>query len=146
MKQIFIDVTAKLSEHPKLMWIDENKNQMNVVPGDRPPITFPAALVTLSYATNDLSRKTQQGQGILTVNLCFDFMGNTNQLTPAASRNESLKFYDTVDEVHALLQGFSTENFNALSRKRVTPVQRMDGYKEIQLQYSFEFQESLGGA
>lgn len=141
MKGLFTAVTAKLETLPALKWVDEDKGQMNF---ERPPVVFPCALVDIQLPnTEDLNSKMQDCDAVVTVRLGFDFSGNTNTKTPAAARERSLKYYDVVDAVYNLLQGWSGGEFNPLSRKSFVQEKRPDGYKVVAIQFGTAFRQSV---
>lgn len=139
MKDIFKEITAKLDTIPELRWIDEDKGQMNF---ERPPITFPAALVEINLPnTDNLNLKKQHAMARIRVRLCFNFGGNTSVVTPQAARDESLKYYDLVDKTFATLQGWATPIFNPLERRNFGHEKRPDGYKVVFMDFLTEFQD-----
>lgn len=139
MKSIFKAVTAQLETVAALQWIDEDKGQMNF---ERPPVLFPCALVDIQLPkTTDLNSKIQNCDAIITVRLAFDFHGNTNSKTPAAAREKSLAYYDVVDEVKKALQGWSTAEFNPLSRKSFYQEKRPDAYKVVAIPFATAFRD-----
>lgn len=140
MKTIFKEITAQLDTVLALRWADEQKGQMNF---ERPPVAFPAALVTLAVPqvkaiTDTVSHAKLQVQ----VMLCFDFMGDTSNQTPQESRDKSLEYYDAVEEVKAALKGFEGSNFNALEWvSGPVPIHRADAYKTVALTFSSAFND-----
>lgn len=139
MKQIFKDISARLALLPELEWVDKDKGQMNY---ERPPILFPAALLTLSVnRAENISKTLQGGQLQLRVKLCFGFAGNTNAKTPAQDLDRSLEYYDIVDKVFAQLQGWGTGEFNPLERVSFVPIQRPDGYTTEEMVFTADFRE-----
>ncbi|NJB36378.1 hypothetical protein [Croceivirga sp. JEA036] len=143
MKQLFKDITERLDGIAELNWVDEEKGQMNYTGAyDRPPLVFPAALVTLSIpGTQGLNDKKQIAQLQLAITLCFDFSGNTNSKTPTVERDKSLAYYDVVDAVYKALQGWSSGRFNPLDRISFRPIPRPDGYKTVQLVFASGFKD-----
>jgi len=137
MKTLFKAITAQLDTIPELKWVDEDKGQMNF---ERPPILFPAALVTIALPrTRNLTDKKQDTNALISVKLCFDYSGETSMVTPTVARDKSLGYYDIVEKVYKALQGFSTENFNPLVRNNVQPLPRPDGYKTTVIPFTTEF-------
>jgi hypothetical protein len=138
MKAIFVAITAKLEESA-MRWVDEDKGQMNF---ENPPVIFPAALVEIDIPTIEtLSRKAQNMEPTVTVRLCFDFIGKTSNATPKIARDKSLAYYDQVQEVYELLQGFEGASFNPLELKSLMQEKRPDGYKVVALRFGTEFHE-----
>ena len=141
MKTLFKAITAQLKTVTELKWIDEDKGQMNFT---KPPVLFPAALVTISYPSiQNLNNTKQRVSANITVKLCFDYGGNTNIETPEIARDQSLGYYDIMEAVHEALQGFTTGEFNELKRVNVLPILRPDAYKTTSVLYSTEFLDTI---
>lgn len=140
MKKIFKAITAQLDTVAALKWIDEDKGQLNF---ERPPVLYPAALITLSIpASRNMNRTLQSATLQVAVKLAFDFGGNTNAITPEEARDASLAYYDTVELVYKALQGFSTSEFNALERINFVPLPRPDAKKVMQMTFTSSFQDN----
>lgn len=116
MKTIYNALLSKLSEVTNLKWIDLDTGQLNAE--DRPAIAFPAALISIDIPTcNSMTDKLQYCTARISVRLVFENnVTRTNNKAPEAVKDESLKKYDTIADVYAKLQGYETEEFNALSR------------------------------
>lgn len=139
MKEIFKAIAAQLDTVTELRWVDEDKGQMNF---ERPPVAFPAALITISLPnTNNLNLRKQHAVVQVGVKLCFDFGGNTSSVTPMASRDESLKYYDITEKVYAALQGWATPLFNPLERRNLSHEKRPDIFKVVNMTFSTEFHD-----
>lgn len=138
MKNIYIDIMDKLiADVPELFWVDLQKGQMNYA---RPPILFPAALLKLQITkAQNLNTTKQKCDALITVDLCFDFTGNTDATTPITARNESLKYMDVKEKVFATLQGFKTANMNPLERVNEYETPRPDGYKVTSMTFTTSF-------
>lgn len=146
MKELFLAITARLQECEALAWIDEDAGQIDRY-DMRPDIALPAALVSISYpTTQDTGPAEDQEQIVtarITVRLVFDAMGESYTAAPEEVRATALARFDTAQEVHRLLQGFSDENqMNALTRLSMTPEPRRDGYKVVRAVYETNFIEA----
>ena len=141
MKELFKAITARLDTVPALKWVDEDKGQMNF---ERPPVLFPCALVDIQLPkTQDLNRKLQDCDAVITVRLAFDFSGNTSTITPVAARELSLAYYGVVEEVWKALQGWTDGDFNPLSRKSFYQEKRADAYKVVAIPFLTSFHEGI---
>lgn len=137
MKNIFIEITERLDTLAALKWVDEDKGQMNF---ERPPILFPAALVTIDLPnTTNITNKIQDAKMVVSVLLCFDYSGNTNTKTPSVERVKSLAYYDTVEQVKQLLQGWGGLEFNPMARSSFRQIKRPDAYKTVLLTFGSAF-------
>ncbi|WP_392471291.1 hypothetical protein ACF3OC_07945 [Sphingobacterium cellulitidis] len=133
MKELFLLLRERLMEIPGIAWVDLNKGQININQFDtRPSIDFPAVLLNISYPrTKKLSRLEQQCEVLVEVTIVFDFMDDTDSITPDVILEESLEVYDTVELVHRKLQGLMDVEVirSPLQRTGVRDVQRSDRLK-----------------
>ena len=143
MKTIYINIKNRLkTEVTSLKWIDLNKQQMRF---DKPPVTFPACLIDL-YApkTNNITTTLQQGTLLVKINLCFDWTGDrTSNAFSDEVAEDSLQYFDTVEEATKALQGFETDEFNELERINVSEPFIRQGYKVIEVSFTSSFRESF---
>jgi hypothetical protein len=139
MKQVYKDIANRTKEVVSIKHIDLDKGQMNF---ERPPVVFPAALISLSASTQNINNSLQACKGRITVKLCFDFTGNTSTDTPQANLDQSLSFFDVQEEVWNKLQGWATDNFNPLYRIAQVDTPRRDGYKVLEMIFETEWHET----
>lgn len=141
MKNIYLNIMDQLqAEVPELFWVDMQKGQMNY---QRPPVLFPAALVKIQLPkASNMNRSKQMCEAMITVDLCFDYNGNTDMTTPESARLESMKYMDIKEKVFAKLQGFKTDEMNALERVNEYEEPRPDGYKVTSISFMTSFIES----
>lgn len=129
-------LTAEVSE---LKWIDLDKGQMRF---ERPPVAFPAALISLQIAKSEnLNHTKQLVNAQIGIKLCFDFTGNTDASTPEAHRLNSLAYFDLVDKVFSKLQGWGTAELNPLERVNQYDEQRPDAYKVTVMTFTTAYYE-----
>lgn len=142
MKTIYNEILEKLiTDIPELKWIDLDTGQMNF---ERPPILFPAALITIQVPrAEDLNRSKQLCQANIIIKLCFDYTGQTSAITPKIDRDRALTYFDLIEKVFKTLQAWHTTEFNPLSRTNVFDEQRPDGYKVAGVSFSTEYYETL---
>lgn len=133
MKELFLLLRERLMAIPSISWVDLNKGQININQFDtRPSIDFPAVLLNISYPrTTKLSSLQQQCEVLVEVTIVFDFMDDTDSITPDGILKESLGVYDTVEIVHRKLQGLMNVDVirSPLQRTGVRDVQRSDRLK-----------------
>ena len=131
MKTIYKAVSAKIkSSVPAIAMVDYEKGQMNVKPGDRPALKFPAALIRIEIpGANDVTDKSQDCRARITVRLIFEVLkSETATIYSEDKINAALEPYDVIADVYAALQGFENADFNALSRKSSSDEKRSDAY------------------
>lgn len=121
MKTIYTAIIARLSEKvPALKWIDKEKGQLKKTgDGQRPSVAYPCALIGISLTScKDISDTIQDCKASVTVRLAFDpfLMNRTSAQADEEVREQHLEPYDLIADVYAALQGFSTDNFDSLSR------------------------------
>ncbi len=141
MKNIFNEIVKKMAvDFPEIPWVDWDKGQMNY---DRPPVVFPAALVTIQVPQSEnINNTLQLVNAIVTIKLCFDFTGNTSNITAEADRLKSLEYLDTVDKLYSKFQGWRTAEFNPLARINNLEEQRPDAYKVNSTSFKTAYHEA----
>ncbi len=123
MKTIYNAILGQLkslTDNKTLRWVDMEKGQLKQT-GDkeRPPLAYPCALIGIALPKcTDVTDKIQDCTATITVKLVFDPMlsERTSAAAPDDVRNKALDPYDVIADVYKTLQGFSTENFDCLSR------------------------------
>jgi len=118
-----------------------DKGQMNF---ERPAIVFPAALITIQIPqAENLNNTKQLVNAIVTIKLCFDFTGNTSNITPELERLKSLEYLDKVDKVYSKFQGWRTNEFNPFYRITNFSEQRPDAYKVNSTSFKTAYHEAI---
>ena len=144
MKTIYKAITDKLTaEVPALAWIDYDKGQMNVKPGERPPLKFPCALLRIEIPTaKDVTDTAQDATARITVRLFFETLkSETATAYVGDKQDKALEPYDLIADIYAALQGFDTADFDALSRKSSADEKRTDGYFGYQHIFTCNFED-----
>jgi|SRR5690606_12484583 len=142
MKNLFLYLRTKIMAVPSIAWVDLDKGQLSKYDpndGERPAIDFPAVLLKIEMPrTTKLSRKEQQGEVHITTTLVFDFMDDTDSITPDDILQQSLKVYDIAEEVHKALQGEVKAHIirSPLERTSLRDPDRPDKLKVIKQTYT----------
>ncbi|MDM1048046.1 hypothetical protein [Sphingobacterium hotanense] len=125
---------------PGVNWVDLNKGQVGsnafVL---RPSIDFPAILLNISFPrTSKLNRRDQQCEVTIETTIVFDFMDDTNSITPDDILQKSLEVYDLLDLIHGEMQGLMDVEVirSPLQRTGVRDVQRSDMLKTFVAVYT----------
>jgi hypothetical protein len=115
MKTVYKSLLARLKTIQELKYIDLDKGQFEI---DRPPVLFPAALISIQIAkTEEINKKLQSCQLLITIRLGWDFWSDTSSLTPEITLDKSLEYFDLIEKVFDTLQGWQDgQKFNPLSR------------------------------
>ena len=152
MKDLFTQIQDKLQEltigsatataEAFLRHTDEDTGQLDSYER-RPPVAFPCALITVQdLSANDIDTfgKTQQRVAQITIRLAWDFTGLTTDKTSAAHRAASLAYYDQLEKVYDLLQGFvPVVALTHLSNRGSRTERRPDRYKVLNQLYQCEY-------
>jgi hypothetical protein len=127
MKIIYDAILARIAaEIPELRYVDLDKGQFEQ---DRPPVTFPALLVSLQIpSTQENHRTNLHKQVMVTFRVGWDFWGNTSNITPTPNRSQSLEYFDLIEKIERTFQGWDdgSRRFNyfsqmALREERLRP-------------------------
>jgi len=121
MKTVYTAVMTRLqSQVPALSWIELNIGQLKTIEqGTALPITFPCALIGIDIPEcSDITDTIQDCKSVVSVTLAFDpiAIGTTSSNAIETEREQALAPYNIISDVYKALQGFETDNFNALSR------------------------------
>jgi hypothetical protein len=144
MKTIYKAIANKLAtDIPVLAWIDYDKGQMNVKPGQRPALKFPCALLRIEIpSASDITDTAQEATARITVRLFFEtFKQETAMAYTGDKQDKALEPYDTIADVYAALQGFETAEFDALSRSSSADEKRTDEYFGYQHIFTCKFED-----
>ena len=156
MKTIYTAITARLKEKvPAIRWIDFDKGQLDST--TRPSVAFPCALLTIAVDNaSSITDYIQNCRGRVRVRLAFDQQMKTDSASWSLSGgraepkpeaevpailDKALEPYDVIAEVYAALQGFGTENFDALSRVRQSMENSRHGLFVYFIEFSVEFED-----
>lgn len=139
MKTVYMSIMNRLaSEIPALSWIELNISQLKLIEkGELLPITYPCALIGISMPECiDITERTQDCRLAVEITLLFDpiEVGQTAANASEEDRNNALRPYDIISDVYKTLQGFGTDQFNALSR-----ISEGREYSEILYVYKINF-------
>lgn len=149
MKELYEAILDRLTAKvPDLKMIDFEMGQLDVLALDqRPSVLFPCAFVDISYPLCD-----DQGDGIqlvtarANIRLAFECPLPTDSRASEARRAAALAIFETVDDVYKALQGYSTTEFSAFSRKSQTPDNRYAGIKIINMIFETTFEDDTAEA
>lgn len=146
-KEIYLAVANRLkSQVPELKWIDWDYGQLN---DEQPPINYPAALIDIGY---DDCRNIEEGEAATTqrvsatisVKLIFKPAGNSFIGAAADNIMAALAPLDTVQAVHAALQGWKEPGvFAGLARSRGNSQPNRTKLKVYLVRYQTAFINSL---
>lgn len=115
MKVIYKAIIKRIREKvPQIKWVDLDLGQIEK---QKPDVAFPCALISINITkTKPITDFTQYCDAVIEVRIAFDTNLRTSVDAPDTVRDYSLSIYDTIADVYAALQGYSTENFDSLNR------------------------------
>lgn len=142
MKTIYLAVMAQIkAQVPGIKWIDLDTGQLDAQ--TRPAVAFPCALVGIGITPKtNITDTIQDCKAIITIRIALDNMGKTSEITPALQREKSLAVYDTIADVYKALQGFSTANFDSLTRIKQGREKSRHGLFQYRFDFSTEFEDN----
>lgn len=138
MKELFKLLRSTLMGVQSIRWVDLDKGQIDQYE-TRPAIDFPAVLLNIELPNTDkIGSTSQQCDVMITVQVVFDFMDDTDSGTPTQILDKSLDVFDIVKEVHEKLQGLRKINVvrKPLERKSTRTPKRPDRIKVFQSIYN----------
>lgn len=139
MKIIYNTILDKLMEITAFRWADMDKGQLDI---PNPPVDFPCALIRIDLPKcDDIGGNAQQVISGVTIRLAFKFTGQTSASTPEEVRNQSLSYFDTIEEVYKKFQGLTTDELSAFSRKQGFHEPRLDGITVYAMRFETDFQD-----
>lgn len=119
MKALYKKVLAKFADElPKFIWVDKDKGQLNTY-DTKPAIGYPACLIAMNISNaRDRGDGSQMCDMQIVFRLAWDFTGETNAGTLEANLNQSLAYYDDLDDVFEAFQEWEDEEgtFNPWDR------------------------------
>jgi len=131
-------------EVPAIRWIDWDKGQLKVK--GRPSVAFPCALLGIHIAgANDITPTIQHCNTIVRIRLAFDQPMKTDSASRPEHLDKALEPYDIISDVYKALQGFSTPNFDPLSRMKQMEETNSHGLFTYIIDFRTEFEDNTAG-
>lgn len=139
-KEIYESIADRIgSEVSALRWIDLDNGQFESP--DRPSVAFPACLIDMAYPLcEDQGETVQNVTCQVTLRVAFLLSGPTSNANTQV-RGESLSIFQVLEDIHAALQNWDTDQLGSFSRRSVTPERRNDGIKVYRMVYQSIFEE-----
>jgi hypothetical protein len=126
MKALYLKTLAKLAELPAIKYTDRDRGQIDRY-DTRPAIAFPCALISISQPRRkNLTSRTQQVQAQITIRLAFERLQDASSISSESRRLKALEYYDMVEAVENLLQGYGDTQMNRWECTSITDEQRPD--------------------
>lgn len=130
MKSLFAQLLLKLSDHikstvPKIRWIDQDLGQLENYE-IRPAVSWPCVLIDFTETSYEQMQKNRQlGNMTFTLRLGFDNFSSSANISPQATKEKALEFYEIEQELYEAVQGYTADDLmqdctriNAATEKR----------------------------
>ena len=134
MKALYNEILTRLqSEVTEIAEIDFETGQLETIFGEtptRPSVELPCALVDIDYpqcSDEEEAGTIQTIRAKVSIKLAFEVQKPTDSLASEVNRSAGLAFLDVVQKVYEAFQGYSTDVFEAFSRRSQSPDKRFDG-------------------
>lgn len=147
MKTIYKAILARLKpfiDNGTIKWIDWDKGQLKKTgEKDRPDVNYPCALIRISLSNcTDVTDHIQDCKALVTITLAFNVESQrTSADVPEEVREQHLEPYDVIADVYSLLQGYYTDDFSPLSRKKAGEVTHPSLFV-YQIPFETEFEDN----
>lgn len=113
MKKIFLKTKNRFTALPNFKFIDRDKSQLEAY-GDRPPVRFPCALISISYPKRkNLATGSQMLNCNIKIRLGFERTTESSNISNQQRTAYALSYYDNLEAVEALFQGYEDDEMNA---------------------------------
>jgi len=138
MKNIYLKTLAKFGEVPGIKFVDKDRGQLDHYE-QRPSVKFPCALVTVSAPKRkNLASDIQMCNAQISIRLAFERVGDTSSISGAGRLSLALNFYDTVELIEALFQGFTDAEMNPWECTSVVEEMRSD-FEVVRLTFTTSY-------
>jgi hypothetical protein len=140
MKALYLKALELLEPITAIKYADLDKGQLDRE-DTRPALQFPCVLIRIEYTqTRDIVDKKQKVHARLGLRVAFNFAGDRTGSNAAESiRDESLEYFDTIEEIHQAFQAYFGNGFSRFSRLNLQEERRNDGLKVVSLPYATSF-------
>ncbi|QNK63960.1 hypothetical protein H7F33_05565 [Pedobacter sp. PAMC26386] len=111
MKKIYLKTLEKFKELPEIKFVDKDRAQIDT--SERPAVKFPCALISISLPKRkNLAADLQLCACTISIRIAFERFADSSNLSPQARLNLALEYYDIVERVEALFQGYTDAEMN----------------------------------
>jgi hypothetical protein len=126
MKATYIKTLNRLSQSGLLKYIDRDRGQIDRYE-NRPAIALPCALISISQPRRkNLDSTTQQIQTTIVIRLAFERLQDGSNISSESRRQKALEYYDAVEAIETLLQGYKDAEMSAWECTSLVDEQRPD--------------------
>lgn len=142
MKEIIDALKTRIESSANIKHIDEDYGQLDLV---QPPIKWPCALISINSGVFDnigmdkkaTPQQRQMGEYSVDIRIANLKLSNSNVKASAIQKENNLRIFDYIQEVHELVHGWSPGGMiGSAIRTRIQLQKRDDGIQEYVVTYS----------
>lgn len=139
MKTTYLKITAKLKEANFIKMIARDRGQIDKYEG-KPQVIFPCALISISLPKRkNLDRFTQNKTCTITIRLAFERLYDDSNLNSETNQLKALEYYDRIEQVDGLFQGFTDPHFSSPWECTATIDEQRPDYDIVRFTYVTNF-------
>jgi hypothetical protein len=139
--ELLLQVQQRIAAQvPEIQHIDQDYGQLQQ---DKPPISWPCALVALGpFQYHTIGKGYTLAEGTLDIILGFNPLGRTSQNTKSPHILKALHYYEVEEEVQKALQNWHPgPQFGPLTRQAAYGIDNDKGLKLRKITYAVTFEE-----
>lgn len=136
---MYLKLVELLGTISEIKYIDLDFGQLQE---EKPPLAYPAVLIRLSESRENIDHLFQIVTGNISLTVISKPMGETNGLTPAKIRDNSLSYLSLNEAIYKKLQGYSGGNFDAWSNLGKKDQLIRKGVKTVVQEWTTSWRES----
>ncbi len=140
MKTLYLKILELLETIPEIRHIDLQYGQLQE---EQPPLAYPAVLVSMRQASENIDDVYQLHTAQFTLQLVCKMAGETNSLAPAKRREQALAYLDISEKIYRKLQGYEDEVFEAFAQTGAVEQLLRKGLKTVERTFSTSWREDL---
>ncbi|MDO5654745.1 MAG: hypothetical protein Q4G27_01235 [Flavobacteriaceae bacterium] len=141
MKQLYLKIIELLAQLPEIRYADLDCNQLQE---EKPPISYPAALVDMDLTKIDeIDSATQSIDASIGIRLVFKAIGESNAIAPATERLRATDYLDVVEKVQHHLQGYEDDVYYPWQCTSIRPEPSRKGLKVVRLTFATSWHDYM---
>lgn len=137
---MYLKLVELLGALPEIKYIDLDFGQLQE---EKPPLAYPAVLIRLSESRENVDHLFQIVTGSISLTVISKPMGETNGLTPAKFRANSLAYLRLNEAIYRKLQGYSDDDFDAWSNLGKKDQLIRKGVKTVAQEWTTSWRENM---
>lgn len=142
--QLFIALQERIKTAvPEIRWIDQDLGQLEYYE-QRPAVSFPCVLIDFNSTTFDQeSQLVQWGNVSIELRLAFPPFSSANNVAPAATKENALKYYELEQKLFVALHGWQPDSgiCQPLTRISAATEKREDPFRVRSLMFTTAYED-----